>query len=190
MKAILIVAAIATAAAAAPRSAQVARALAAVRALGPDGRAALDRAVYQETRTRCHTDAGPATTRCSIDAARAACDGAADRAACTAAADVIATDLRGANELVDDATRARLVRGSNDYHAALAAELMQRYALLAAELAVSDAGGTDDAAAIDTFCASRDDQPHACEPGDAGCIPALAWSRCAAALVWYVGSAP
>jgi hypothetical protein len=188
VRALAIVMLVAGTAAASPRADYVARALTSVHALGPDGRAALDRAVYESTRTRCRTDAGPPTARCSIDAARAACDGAADHAACEAAADVIATDLRGASELVDDATRARLVRGSTDYHAALAAELLRRYALLAAELAVTSPSA--DGAAIDSFCAHRDAEPHACTPGDAGCVPPLAWPRCVAALVWYVGSAP
>jgi hypothetical protein len=172
----------------ADRAAQIARALAAVRGLGDAGRAALDRGVYDETRARCHTDTAAPTAACSIDAARAACATAADRASCLAAADVIATDLRGVADFVDDATRARLALGGTDYHAALAAELHARYALLAAELAVApDAREAD---AIDTLCATRDRAPHACAPGDVACIPSLAWSRCVAALVWYVGGAP
>src|SRR5207245_1592080 len=66
------------------RIAYVARALAAVRGLGADGRAALDRAVYDATRARCHTDTAAPTAACSIDAARAACAAAADRDACLA----------------------------------------------------------------------------------------------------------
>jgi len=171
-----------------PRAAYVARALAAVRALGPDGRAALDRAVYDATRARCRTDAGPAPARCSIDAAKSACETAPDQTSCDAAADVIATNLRGVSELVDDATKARLVRGSTDYHAALAAELLHRYALLATELAISSRADPEAPETIDQFCAHRDERPHTCEPGDAACIPSLAWPRCVAALVWYVGS--
>jgi hypothetical protein len=180
-------AASATAHADASRASYVARALAAVHALGADGRARLERDVYEATRARCHTDVAPATVACSIDAARAACDGAADHDACALAADVVAEDLRAAGDLVDDATRARLVRTSSDYRAALAAELHRRYALLAAELALDPAAGRDPAGAIDRLCARRDERVHACAPGDAACIPSLAWPRCVAALIGYVG---
>jgi hypothetical protein len=174
------------------RTAYVARALAAVRSLGPAGCAELDRALYDAARARCRADAGTPAASCLIAAARAACTGAADRARCEAAADVIATNLRGQTALVDDATRFRLVRGSADYHTALAAELHRRYAALAAELVL--AGGAaalgDDARAIDELCAHRDRALHACQAGDAACVPSLPWSRCVAALVWFVGGGP
>jgi hypothetical protein len=174
-----------------PRDAYVARALAAVQSLGPAGCAELDRALYDAARTRCRADAGAPAASCLIAAARTACTGAADRARCEAAADVIATNLRGQTALVDDATRFRLVRGSADYHAALAAELHRRYAVLAAELVLAgSAAASDDARAIDELCAHRDRALHACQPGDAACVPSLPWSRCVAALVWFVGGGP
>jgi hypothetical protein len=159
----------------------VSSALAAVRALGADGRASLDRSLYDAARTRCRSDAGSPTAACLVDAATAICAG--DRR-CEAAADVIATNLRATNAWVDDATRFRLVRASTDYHAALATELHRRYAALAAELALV---GGDDAAAIDHLCAARDRAVHACRADDAACVPSLPWSRCVAALVWFVG---
>jgi hypothetical protein len=90
------------------------------------------------------------------------------------------------------------VRGSADYHAALAAELHRRYAALAAELVLGaetsppdprsgDLGGHREAFAIDQLCARRDRAIHACEPGAAACVPSLPWSRCAAALIWFIG---
>jgi hypothetical protein len=175
-----------------PRAAYVARALAAVRSLGPAGCAELDRALYEAARARCRADAGTPAASCLIAAARAACAGAADRARCEAAADVTATNLRGQTALVDDATRFRLVRGSTDYRAALAAELHRRYAALAAELVLagSAAGGDGEARAIDELCAHRDRALHACQAGDAACVPSLPWSRCVAALVWFVGGGP
>lgn len=181
-----------------PRAAYVARALAAVRSLGPAGCTELDRALYEAARARCRADAGTPAASCLIAAARAACAGAADRARCEAAADVSATNLRGQTALVDDATRFRLVRGSTDYRAALAAELHRRYAALAAELVLagSAAGGDgaaaveDSARAIDELCAHRDRALHACQAGDAACVPSLPWSRCVAALVWFVGGGP
>lgn len=177
------------------RTAYVARALAAVRSLGPAGCAELDRALYDAARARCRADAGTPAARCLVDAGRAACAGAADRARCEAAADVIATNLRGQTALVDDATRFRLVRGSADYRTALAAELHRRYAVLAAELVLTGATGSpsapgDDARAIDELCAHRDRALHACQAQDAACVPSLPWSRCVAALVWFVGGGP
>ena len=163
------------------RTAYVGRALAAVRELGADRRASLDRALYDAARTRCHADAGPPTAACLVDAATAICAG--DRR-CEAAADVIATNLRAVNAWVDQATRFKLVRGSADYHAALAGELHRRYAALAAELAI--AGGSD-AAAIDRLCSDRDRTLHVCRDDDAACVPSLPWSRCVAALVWFAG---
>jgi hypothetical protein len=173
-----------------PRAAHVRQALAAVRALGATGRDQLDRAIYDAARTQCRADTGTPAASCVIAAARAACATGTDRPRCEAAADVIAANLRAATTLIDEATRFRLVRGSTDYHAALAAELHGRYATLAAELVLSGAPAGDvdaEAAAIDGFCARRDRTTHACHPGDAACVPSLPWSRCVAALVWFVG---
>jgi hypothetical protein len=180
-----------------PRVAHIERALAAVRALGPAGRDALDRTLYEATRTQCRGDGGAPDASCLIAAARAACAADPDRARCEAAADVIAANLRATNAWVDEPTRIRLVRGSTDYRAALAVELRRRYAALASELVVGPEaarpGGSGDGAlprAIDLLCARRDRAVHACEPGDAACVPSLPWSRCAAALVWFIGGSP
>ncbi|HEY0992432.1 MAG TPA: hypothetical protein VGD80_35510, partial [Kofleriaceae bacterium] len=128
---------------------------------------------------------------CVIAAARAACAADPDRSRCAAAADVIVTNLRAANAWVDEATRIRLVRGSTDYRVALAAELRRRYAALAVELVVGpEAVGSGDAGGIDRLCMQRDRALHACEAGDAACVPSLPWSRCVAALVWFIGGSP
>jgi len=170
-----------------PRAAHVEAALAAVRALGPAGRDRLERALYDAARARCHADTARPSVACLIDAARATCAAEPDAARCEAAADVIVTNLRAAPALVDEATRVRLVRGSTDYRAALAGELLRRYAMLAAELALSGAPGDAGGAAIDELCAQRDRVLHACAPGDPACVPSLPWSRCVAALIWFVG---
>jgi len=47
-----------------------------------------------------------------------------------------------------------------------------------------------DGVEIDRLCAQRDRALHACEAGDAACVPSLPWSRCVAALVWFVGGSP
>jgi hypothetical protein len=201
-----------------PRVEHVTQALAAVRGLGANGRDQLDRALYATARAQCHADTGTPTASCLIAAARAVCASDTNRPSCEAAADVIVANLRAAATWVDEATRFRLLRGSTDYHAALATELHRRYATLAVELVLdggtssidaagatpgsspgdrprgtsggvpgSTAGGTGDAAAIDQLCAHRDRAIHACQPGDTACVPSLPWSRCIAALVWFVG---
>jgi hypothetical protein len=164
---------------AADRVAYLSRALTAVHTLGAGGRDRLELELYTAARTRCHADIA-----CLAEAAAALCHG---DPACEAAADVVAANTRAANDWVDEATRARLVRSSVDYRVALAGELHRRFAALAAELAL--AGGTD-AAAIDRLCRERDRTLHACRDDDTTCVPSLPWSRCAAALVWFVGSTP
>jgi hypothetical protein len=161
------------------RVAYVTRALAAVRGLGSDGRERLDREMYAAARASCHTD-----TACLVAAATAICG---PDATCRAATDVIAVNLRAANDWVDEPTRVRLVRSSSDYRVALADELRRHFAALATELVL--AGGGDDAVAIDRLCRERDAVVHACRPQDAACVPSVPWSRCVAALVWFVGGA-
>jgi hypothetical protein len=202
-----------TAAADPARTAYVARGLAAVRRLGPTKLDVLAHDMYAAARTQCRSDAGAPAIACLLDLANRTCNGAgrsdADAPTCEAATDVIATNLRAANDWVDEATRARLVREATDYRTALAAKLHDRYAALASELVLADgeaaalaagaagapgpasapAGGDAIAAAIDRLCAERDRVLHACRPGDATCVPSVPWSRCVAALVWFVGGA-
>ena len=51
-----------------------------------------------------------------IDAARGVCG---TDATCLAAADVVMTNLRGTDDLLDDATRMRILRKARDYRADL-----------------------------------------------------------------------
>ncbi len=165
------------------RTVVIARELAAVHELGAAGRDTLDLALHAAARTRCHAETATPTSSCLVEAATATCG---DNATCLAAADVIAANLRATNDWVDQPTRMRLLRTSTNYQVALAAELHRRFAVLAAELALA---GHGDAAAIDRLCHDRDRAVHACRPGDATCVPSLPWSRCVAALVWFVGGA-
>lgn len=153
------------------RTSYIARALDSVRALG----AKLEPELYQACRQAGSCTDAIVDERCHHDVA------------CMAAADIVVTNLRAANSWVDQNTRAQLVRSSTDYHAALAVELRKRYATLAAEL-VTEANG--DAKSIDRLCATRDREVHACKPGDAACVPSIPWTRCVAALVWFVGGNP
>ena len=165
------------------RRAYIARVLEAVRSLGEAGRTKLDRDIYEIARTRCRADDTTPTPTCLIDASRAMCG---FDARCLSAADVIATNLRGTNELLDDAARMRILRKSRDYRADLTAELRRRYAVLAAELVLAGPRA-DEAAAIDELCTKRDREIRACEPGAKACIASVPWSRCVAMLVWFVG---
>jgi hypothetical protein len=171
---ILIVVATSTASADDARSSYIARALDSVRALGAQ-RAQLEADLYQACRQAGACTDAIVDERCHHDVA------------CMAAADIILTNLRAANSWVDQNTRAQLVRSSTDYHAALLAELRKRYAALAAELVIEANGA---AASIDRLCATRDREVHACNPGDAACVPSIPWTRCVAALVWFVGDNP
>jgi hypothetical protein len=160
------------------------RALAAIRALG-DGREAFELELHEATRVRCRPTAKPATTACAIDVARAVCAKRPDQTACAAAADVVITNQHAEHDLVDEQTRVRLVRTSANYHAAVLGELRAKFALLAAELALTN--GADAAArTIDRFCATR--EAPRCSPGSRSCVPGLPYQRCAAGLVWYIGS--
>ena len=68
----------------------------------------------------------------------------------------------------------------------LAAELV----LAGSAAALGSAASGDEARAIDELCAHRDRTLHVCQAGDAACVPSLPWSRCVAALVWFVGGGP
>ena len=184
IRALAIIALLAHTAIADDRVSQLARALAAVHDLGSTGRDHLELELYTAARTRCHAEVAPPAPACLVAAATELCHG---DPTCEAAAEVAAANARATNDWVDEATRARLVRSSADYRAALAVELHRRFAVLAAELAL--AGGRD-AAAIDRLCRDRDRAIHVCRDDDTECVPSLPWSRCAAALVWFVGSSP
>ncbi len=159
------------------RVAYLSRAVDAVRHLGSDGRGALADAMQTGARRRCRSDRGEPSIGCLIDLARTHCESQppTSRAACHLAADVAVTNLLSESELVDEATRVRFVNRGGDYRAAMRAELRVRYAALAADFALAEPGAAGDLPArIDRFCARPDRE--------------LAWQRCAAALVWYIGA--
>lgn len=159
------------------RVAYLSRAVDAVRHLGGAGRGALSDVMQTGARRRCRADRGEPSIACLIDMARAHCEAQppAARAACHVAADVVVTNLLSESELVDKATRVRFVSQGGDYRAAMRAELLVRHAALAADLILAEPGADGDLPArIDRFCARPDRE--------------LAWQRCAAALVWYIGA--
>ena len=166
------------------RVAHLRQALDALSKLGATARHALELALHDAIRARCSVGTTRPSTTCLAAVGREVCAGKPD---CLAAADVMLTNEHAEHDLVDDATRMRLVRGSADYHAAVGAELWATYALLASELALAPPAA-DLAAQIDAFCAGRDRTVHACEAEAKGCLPSLPYQRCAAGLVWFVGN--
>jgi hypothetical protein len=154
----------------------VGRALDAVRGLGPQGRADLEQQLYEGARGACRAGLGVPPLACLIDMARKLCDARppAARDGCHRVADVVITLSLAETELVDEAERMRLLASASDFRAALRERLAHRYAGLAAELALAEPGGDGELPArIDHFCAGRDRM--------------LAWQRCTAALVWWIG---
>jgi hypothetical protein len=159
------------------RAAAVGRALAAVRDLGPAGRAALEQELYEGGRTVCRAGMGVPPLSCLLGMARKVCEArpAAARDACHRVADVLVTNSLAETELVSEAERMKLLASASDFRAALREQLARRYAALAADLALTEPGADADLPArIDRFCASRDRR--------------LAWQRCVAGLVWWIGS--
>jgi hypothetical protein len=165
--------------AASARAAHLARAIGAGRALGADGRIALERELYDRGRATCRATTDVPAAACMIAEASAACATRPDRDGCLAFADAIVVTQRAETEVVDRATRMRVVAGAADYHAGMLAEVSTRNAALAADLVLAEPaplGAEPDAIAarIDRFCAGRSAPPD--------------YQRCAAALVWYIAT--
>ncbi|MEZ4361008.1 MAG: hypothetical protein R3B48_12565 [Kofleriaceae bacterium] len=173
------------------RVAHLRRALQALAELG-DGRLELEAELYQAARGRCGERLRAASLDCLLEVARATC--AARGATCLAATDLMLVNLRGADELLDEPTRLRLLRRGGDYHRAVLEALRQRYGVLAAELALEDPAAAAEppvsAAALAQFCARRDARPEPprCPAPSATCVPSLPWQRCVAAVAWYVST--
>lgn len=180
------------------RAAHVQQALTALVALGAD-RDRLEVALATAARQRCGATGNQVPKLpCLLEVGAQLCRGGSYGGAetCAAAVDVMLVNLRSAGDLVDEATRVRLVRGAADYHAALLVELRKRYAALAAEWILEDpeAGAVAPASApsLDRFCARRDyrPKPPRCDQLSETCVPSLSWQRCVAALAWFVTSPP
>ncbi len=171
------------------RVAHLDRALATLQGLGPDGVRAFENEIYQAMRTRCRPSGmQPPAVACLATAADAVCATRSDGVGCAAAADVIVTNLHAENAFVPETTRMRLVAAGADYHGGVMREMRTRLELLASELVLAAPGAKADGARIDAFCAERDREVVACEPGAKLCVPSLPWQRCVAGLVWYVST--
>jgi hypothetical protein len=157
------------------RVAYIDRALGALRSMAPAATTALEDALQAGARSQCKAAYGRPPVNCLVQVAQSHCEARppGERISCHLVADVALANLLGESELIDDKTRIGLMNESGGFRAAMRAELRRRYATLAAEMALTT---THAAAAeqIDAFCA--------------GTRRTLPWQRCAAAIVWYVGS--
>jgi hypothetical protein len=159
------------------RAATITAALAAIRGAGAGGVIALEDAIGAAARDRCGSTP---SVPCLIEAATATC-AAGDPAKsnnkdCLRIADVIVTNRAAETERVSVGERYQLMGSADGYRVAIRRVLRRHYARLAAELAVAPERGGDLGASIDRFCARR------------ARVTALAWQRCVAALVYYVGT--
>jgi hypothetical protein len=170
----------------------VRRAIAALVELGA-ARDDLEQRLYQAVRASCGATSATPALMCALEAGRRSC--LDQPASCRIAADVMLVNLRGSSDLLDEATRLRLVRGGGDYHRAVLAELQRRYAALAAELVLAEPDAARElpvsAAAVDRFCARRDlsPSPPRCAAPSPTCVPSLSWQRCVAAVIWFATAA-
>jgi hypothetical protein len=157
------------------RVAYLEQALGAVRAMAPAEIAALEDALQAGARNRCKASYGQPPVSCLLQVANAYCQArpAAERPGCHLVADVALTNQLGESELVDERTRIKLMNASAGFRAAMRAELRARYAALAAEMTLT-ATGTRPADQIDELCT--------------GTRRTLTWQRCAAAIIWYIGT--
>ena len=197
------------------RTSYIASALDAVRSLGAQ-RAQLETDLYQACRQAGGCSDAIVEARCHRDAA---CTAAADIIVTNLRAANSWVDQNTRAQLVRSSTdyHAALLGELRKRYAALAAELVigaatsNGVAASHASLDVPGGAATPNggavshkspavmggaaaaqgiAASIDRLCATRDREVHACTPGDVACVPSIPWTRCVAALVWFVGDNP
>jgi len=193
------------------RTSYIAGALDAVRSLGAQ-RAQLETDLYQACRQAGACSDAIVEARCHRDSA---CTAAADIIVTNLRAANSWVDQNTRAQLVRSSTdyHAALLGELRKRYAALAAELVigaatsDGVAAAHASSAVPGANGVAAshaspavpggaatpqgiAASIDRLCATRDREVHACTAGDVACVPSIPWTRCVAALVWFVGDNP
>ena len=193
------------------RTSYIAGALDAVRSLGAQ-RAQLETDLYQACRQAGACSDAIVEARCHRDSA---CTAAADIIVTNLRAANSWVDQNTRAQLVRSSTdyHAALLGELRKRYAALAAELVigaatsNGVAVAHASSAVPGANGVAAshaspaapggaatpqgiAASIDRLCATRDREVHACTAGDVACVPSIPWTRCVAALVWFVGDNP
>jgi hypothetical protein len=135
-------------------------------------------------RNKCQASEMTLRVGCLLEAAGQNCKQLPDdaRERCRRASDVIATNLLAERVFVPDDVRYQIMSKQTGARSAIARELHRRYAVLVAELAMSEffPGVRADTAAlatgIDGFCT------------DVAGTRDLSWQYCVAAIVWFVAS--
>jgi hypothetical protein len=169
---------------AADRSAYLAGLIDAVRATDAATLANTRKYIQVIERNKCQAPEMTLRVGCLLEAAAQNCKQlkADARERCTRASDVIVTNQLGERVFVPNDVRFQIMSKQKDTRTAIARELHRRYALLVAELAMSDgfpgprADGKALAAGIDKFCT------------DVASTRDLSWQYCAGAIVWFVAT--
>jgi hypothetical protein len=140
--------------------------------------------IYVVERNKCQAPDEALHVGCLLEAAGRNCvqSTSALRDQCRRASDVIVTNRLSEKAFVPEAVRYQIMDSHRDYRTAFARELHRRYAILVAELAMSQAfaGSAANnaalAAGIERYCREI--------AGSRG----LAWQSCVAAIVWFIGT--
>jgi hypothetical protein len=166
------------------RVAYIAGLLDAIAATDPTALANTSNYIYVVERNKCQAPDEALHVGCLLEAATRNCLQSTStlRDQCRRASDVIVTNRLSENTFVPEALRYQIMESHRDYRAAFARELHRRYAILVAELAMSQAfpGSAANNAALATgierYCREI--------AGSRG----LAWQSCVAAIVWFIGT--
>jgi hypothetical protein len=137
-------------------------------------------------RNECRSAFARLRAQCLVEAAKRSCRGRrrrAQRQDCLLYSDVIVTNKLSEGNFLSTAERYMLMKRHRDYRHQLRAELRRRYGTLVTDLMLSQhlkcAAGDRDCltAAIDAYCLEYAD------------TRSLSWQHCAAAVIWFVGTA-
>jgi len=156
--------------------------LAAVQTMNQAARRSLVKELRIGARQKCRAAFSTPDVKCVLTVAQTICAArpSGQQARCRFVGDVAVTNFLAEKEWVDKNTRVNLMNNSDDFQAGMRKELRARYAGLVAGLTMMR-GFTNDASmpsAIDRFCATRSKRR------------VLTWSRCVAAVVWYIATSP
>ncbi len=156
--------------------------LRAVEAMPQQQRTDLTRELRIGARGKCRAGFSTPDVRCVLEVARATCAAkqASARPACRLVADVAVANFLAEKQWIDKKTRVSIMNDSDDFQAGMRRELRARYAGLVAGLTMMRGfdRGAGLAASIDKYCVARAKRR------------VLTWSRCVAAIVWYIAAAP
>ena len=166
------------------RIAYIAGLLDAIEATDPTALANTSNYIYVVERNKCQAPDEALHVGCLLEAATRNCLQASSslRDQCRRASDVIVTNQLSEKAFVPEAVRYQIMDSHRDYRTAFARELHRRYAILVAELAMSDA--FPGSAANSTALAAGIERRCREVAGSRG----MAWQSCVAAIVWFIGT--